>query len=90
MSFCPVCGRDHNPGPCPIPFIEPDSPYWESDQYKRIAIGVTIAGLLSLSASFVMPVAVLGFRIVGGVAIAIGIASFILARSKRNAVGNKT
>jgi len=80
MSFCGVCGRDHDPGPCPIPFVEPDSPNWESEQYNRVGKGTILIGVLIIVLSLFMPVVAGAFLAVGAITLVSGVAVYILAK----------
>lgn len=83
MRFCPVCGRDHDPGPCPMPSVAPTSPDWESRQYLRISRTISIAGLLLIVAGQFVPRASPGMEIVGVLALVLGFATYRLSRQKR-------
>ena len=90
MSFCAICGRDHDPGPCPIPSVEPHSPDWEARLYMRLAWGALVTGLLFFTIS---PSMVTGTRIgqgIGVVALLVSAAMFWVSRKKRPQSDSKT
>ena len=90
MSFCPVCGRDHKPGPCPIPSVEPESPDWEAKQYTRISVAAMASGLILLVISQLTQTidditAVLGF-----LSLLVGGGLFLVARKKNAELDSAT
>lgn len=82
MSFCGVCGRDHEPGPCPIPFVEPESETWESDQYRKLGLGSLVFGLIVLVFAVVFDLTYPLFLGFGGLFVLLGIGGMMLAKQK--------
>lgn len=83
MSFCPVCGRDHPPGPCPISSVAPDSPDWEAKQYLRLSRGLVVVGVVLIVVGQLTTGVSPGLEIAGSGTLILGIATYFVSRRKR-------
>lgn len=82
-GFCPVCGRQHVPGPCPIPSVEPKSPTWESDQYRRLGFGGLVTGAIVFIIAILADIGSMLFLAAGLFFLLMGVAGLVVARQKR-------
>ncbi len=80
MSFCAVCGRDHEPGPCPIPSVTNDDPEYEVKQYRRLGWGGATTGILILVLSQLLDFFSYVFLTVGLLVLLAGAGCFYLAQ----------
>jgi hypothetical protein len=84
MRFCPVCGRDHAPGPCPISSLAPQSPGWEAKQYLRICKLLVMMGLVPIVAAQFTSGPGFGMgEIVGTVLLVLGLVTYMISRRKQ-------
>lgn len=82
-GFCPVCGRQHVPGPCPIPFVEPESPTWESDQYRKLGYGGLATGVVVFIIAVLADLGSMPFLAAGLFFLMMGTAGLVVAHQKK-------
>ena len=78
-SSFPVCGRGSDPGPCPIPSVEPTSPDWESNQ-ETLRSGGYSDGFAFRIIAYSGSTSV---HVFGAVVVPAGLGMFVLAQMKR-------
>ncbi len=82
MSFCAICGRDHEPGPCPIPSVEPKSPTWESDQYRKLGFAAILFGIAIVTVGMLSVSIVPLFLVVGVALVLLGFWGLVASKRK--------
>jgi hypothetical protein len=82
MHFCPICGRNHEPGPCPIPSTPNTGKNWESKRYLQIGGGTLLGGLALIALSYSVETARSLVAITGMAISLVGLAVLVLSRLK--------
>lgn len=81
--FCAICGREHEPGPCPVAPAFPDAD--PATQYRKLGFGGLVLGVGLFAVAFSQGIVDMLFLTMALLFTCLGAASFVVASRQERA-----